>query len=323
MTRRRAFTLIELLVVIAIIGVLIALLLPAVQAAREAARRAQCTNNLKQIGLAIHNYHDVNNAFPMSSAPSGISGHARMLPYLEQKNVYDSINFDLAWSPDASGFDPNKTARGTTISTFLCPSDTVTVLPPGYAGTNYRMSNGSSLVRSYTPGDSSHVNATMPPPNGMFFQNFKIGLQDTTDGTSNTALFSEHVKGDFSDAIASERSDTFRPGTYPATPDEAVQQCRAIDWRDLTFQGNSEVGAPWIGEGHTRTGYYHVSGPNTRSCMFPPSRIATTANSEHPGGVNVLVGDGSVKFIKSTIHIQTWRAMGSRNLGEVIGGDQL
>jgi prepilin-type N-terminal cleavage/methylation domain-containing protein/prepilin-type processing-associated H-X9-DG protein len=318
--KRSGFTLIELLVVIAIIGVLIALLLPAVQAAREAARRAQCVNNLKQIGLALHNYHDTNKVFPLARF-ANFSAHSRFLPYMEHTVAFNAINFSGSWKADATGYDPNLTARTTPIATFLCPSDTTRLLPPTYAGNSYRACEGSMFLFGFSATDPTNVKYGMQPPNGLFFGNDVYGIQDATDGTSNTALFSEHIKGDFNQAVATDRADTFQPGTHPTTQDEAVRQCLTVNWTDLTKQGVSDVGAPWIYGYHSTTTYYHVSGPNTRSCMFPPSRISTTANSNHPGGVNVLLGDGSVKFIKNTIAIQTWRALGSRNLGEIISAD--
>ncbi len=320
--RRSGFTLIELLVVIAIIGVLIALLLPAVQAAREAARRSQCVNNLKQIGLAMHNYHDVNNVFPLARA-GNFSAHTRLLPFMEQRPLFDALNFSGSWNINASGYDPNATVRGATVSSFLCPSDAQNLLPPGYAGNNYRASEGSMFLFGYNPSDPTHVNYGLPAPNGIYFSNQVHGFSDATDGSSNTAAFSEHIKGDFNQGVATERADTFRPGTYPKTQDEAVELCRNFDWTNLSFQGVSDVGAPWIYGYHSTTTYYHVSGPNKRSCMFPPQRIATTANSNHPGGVNVLMSDGSVRFIKDGIAIQTWRAIGSRNLGEIVSGEAL
>lgn len=334
MKSRRGFTLIELLVVIAIIGVLIALLLPAVQAAREAARRSQCTNNLKQIGLAMHNYHDVHGVFPLSrtivlvnnviNINRAFSGHSQLLPFLEQRPIYDAINFNLTWNPDPNngGYDGNATVRRTAISVFLCPSDSQNAVPPNYAGNNYRANEGSMFLFGYGATDPNGVNNTMPPPNGMFFANQSHGVAAARDGTSNTAVFSEHIKGDFSQATATERADTFQPGIYPADPDDAIRICREMNWTDLTKQGYSDVGAPWLYGYHSTTQYYHVSGPNTRSCMFPPLRVMTTANSDHPGGVHVAFGDGSVKFVKDSINLQVWRSIGSRNLGEAVSADQ-
>jgi len=324
----RAFTLIELLVVIAIIAVLIALLLPAVQSAREAARRAQCTNNLKQIGLALHNYHDSNNSFPWCGlsivAPTATSTiqwspHTRFLPFIEQKNLFDSLNFSFVWS------DPqNSTVTATKVASFICPSDPRDTIPiAGWAGTSYRGSQGNSLVYGYGDSDPSKVNTMMQPPNGIFFSNMLVSIASVTDGTSNTAAFSEHCIGDFDNNVVTELGDTFWPQTYPATSDEAVTQCEAIDVKNLGFQRVSNVEGPWTQFYHSVSSYSHTGKPNARSCMFPPLRIMTNANSLHAGGVNLCLADGSVRFVKSTTNIAAWRALGSRNGGEVISADAL
>lgn len=296
---KRGFTLIELLVVIAIIAVLIALLLPAVQMAREAARRTQCRNNLKQIGLALHNYLDVYQVFPPSRS---FSTHSRILPHLEQGATFNSINFSV----NRTGVQ-NTTAMATIIEGFLCPSDPYTTVPPGWGGNNYRNCEGTHII--YSIGNA-------PPgmkPNGVFFNNEVRKISEIPDGTAQTAAFSEHVKGDYSNAIATEKSDTFQPGTHPLTLEEAMADCEGIDIRNLTYQGVSDVGAPWIDGYHSTTFYHHVAYPNHRSCMYPSGRIMTTANSFHPGGVNLLLCNGSVRFVTDTVDLTIWRGLGTRN----------
>src|SRR5262245_53741281 len=184
--RRSAFTLIELLVVIAIISILIGLLVPAVQKVREAAARLKCSNNLHQLAIAAHSYHDANGALPPGRDSHSLSTHAYLLPYVEQDNVFKTINFALDWDDPA-----NAVARAAEVPVFRCPSDPRTATPPGWAGTNYRACQGSGIL--WGMPSASGPNSTLPAPNGVFYVNSKTRLPGITDGTSNTAAFSEHI----------------------------------------------------------------------------------------------------------------------------------
>jgi prepilin-type N-terminal cleavage/methylation domain-containing protein/prepilin-type processing-associated H-X9-DG protein len=317
--KRTAFTLIELLVVIAIIAVLVGLLLPAVQKVREAANRMSCQNNLKQIGIALLNYHNSFNVFPPGRGfpdMMSLSSQTYFLPQMEQDNVMNSMNMMMG------PFDPsNAVSLAASIKIFLCPSDGANTVPAGWAATNYRCNEGTSIAYYYGMTDPMGTNAGILTPNGVFDANNCYRIADITDGTSNTALFSEHVIGDFSNSIATPDGDTFNPGTYPSNADDAIAQCNAIDITNLTYQGESNVGAPWVYGYHSTTSYWHSAPPGNRSCMFPPNRVMTTANSKHTGGVNLLLCDGSVHFTSNTISLATWRALGTRNGGEVLGSD--
>ena len=307
------FTLIELLVVIAIIGVLISLLLPAVQQAREAARRTQCINNLKQLGLAVHNYNDAFYCFPPAHISSNrASVFCMILPYIDQINALDSINFsrpieDLV-SPTT---DQNTTVRALIVGTFICPSDRRSPLPSRGGWTNYFANKGSQIAFFDHPS-----NLPLPKQDGTFINEESIRIRDITDGTAKTALFSERVIADGSNAIVSLLEDVFFPKTVPNTPDEAVSQCHAMDPNLLSNQAPVFMGAPWMHGQHT---YQHVSPPNDLSCgFFLVNRATMPPSSRHPGGVNVTMADGSVHFVTDRIEISIWRGAGSRNGGESI-----
>lgn len=152
------------------------------------------------------------------------------------------------------------------------------------------------------------------------YRNSKTKTSDITDGLSHTAAFAERNLGDGSNDVATEESDTFRPGTYPQNVDEALADCEAIDVEDLSKQGRSEVGAPWLRAYHSTTMYFHGATPNRRSCMYPPGLIMTTSSSRHTGGTNVLMCDGSTRFVSDEVSLATWRAIGTRNGGEITPG---
>jgi prepilin-type N-terminal cleavage/methylation domain-containing protein/prepilin-type processing-associated H-X9-DG protein len=315
--RRSGFTLIELLVVIAVISVLIALLLPAVQSAREAARRIQCTNNLKQIGLALHNYADANNVLPAAEMQflgmangSNYSALSQILPYLEQSSLFNSINFSL-YDVDPS----NSTAMVTSVNGFICPSDTYNPTPLYGAQTNYMADMGSGIVWQNT----APPNTTLPAPNGVFYGNSATRFADVIDGLSNTGFYSERIVGDATTGIVSPIADVFFDPGAPLTPDDALAQCQALNIYNPANQIPMIMGVPWIDGQHI---FLHVSTPDTRSCgFFIVNRAVMPPSSKHPGGVNFLAGDGSVKFIKDSINLQVWRALGTRNGGEVISAD--
>ncbi len=339
---RRGFTLIELLVVIAIIAVLIALLLPAVQAAREAARRAQCVNNLKQLGLAIQNYHDVNGALP----PTGMrvvstfstqnqSLKVRILGFMEQQPLFNSVNFSFGMSTGTAGSSPedpqgvNTTLQVVQVNTFNCPSDSnvpnFSYNMSSYAntlGNNPNFNNGMFDGPAYYIG----VNSIPICPSGTNTATMgPVSLSSINDGTSNTAIFSEVSKG--RNATAGLGPDiTFKLASSNSACSYANDQAISNACQASTTFGDGQRGMQWARYYEGRGGgYFHTTLPNGKSCVFsggegsPPNPIG--ASSYHPGGVNTAMLDGSVKFIKSTINYTTWHGLGSRAGGEIISSD--
>ena len=353
--RLRGFTLIELLVVIAIIAVLIALLLPAVQAAREAARRAQCVNNLKQLGLAIMNYESSNGVLPPTLAhydgdPATTAGKCglygikpRLLPFMEQQSLYNSINFGYSWN-SSNGY-VNKTVYSTAVNNFNCPSDAnlPNVSRGGViiAGTSYGNNIGTS--RTFTGGTLDG------PAYAVDFSGFGpvVGLSMIVDGTSNTAIFSEWVKGKGtgggSPPVASAgksavyvSSLTFHASGGAYTP--ALSGSMAATLQGINA-GCTNGGSPvwdrigyswmdgWVGGGG---GYSHLMAPNSINCVYS-NEVGNGApledhgligpSSNHPGGVNMGFLDGSVKFIKNSMNLGAFGAIGTRAGGEIVGAD--
>ncbi len=309
-TRSVAFTLIELLVVIAIIAILIGLLLPAVQKVREAAARSKCQNNLKQIGLAIHSYHDTNGKFPSGGlAPTGVPGGtqfsvlAQILPQMEQDNLYKLIDFSKPQSDPA-----NDVPRNTTVGGFRCPSDRDNPLPASGAATNY-MANTGSMPFFVIPNPALY--------NGAFYVNTNTRFADMTDGTSGTAFYSERLLADGSNAIVSPVEDVFFNPSDPADAPTAYNTCQGVDTSNLANQFPLFMGAPWMSHQHR---YQHISPPNGRSCgFFVVGKSTMPPSSRHTGGVNVLYGDGTVRFARNSIDLTAWRALGTRNGNEVAG----
>jgi len=349
-SRARAFTLIELLVVIAIIAVLIALLLPAVQAAREAARRAQCVNNLKQLGLAMHNYHSAENAFPtgnirgvgLSILPGagqcgtnifsdcqGTPWFCLMLPYLEQGTLANAYNYALGAEgplmPLPLGYFANSTVGATKMSTFQCPSDRemqFQITPSYYGGAlsgpilskgNYGASWGNLWWGQDTKDAASPMvdPATGQPPRFMksAFGFYTIGLNAFTDGSSNTIAAAEVLKGDRYDVRGMMWSTipggaSFMSRLAPNTPTDYYRTGLVGDGLNQVIFCVSEPGQ----------GLPCYDADNDKGAY-------AGARSRHSGGVNALMGDGSVRFVKNSVSMPTWLALNTIAGGEVISAD--
>ncbi len=342
---RWAFTLVELLVVIAIIGILIALLLPAVQAAREAARRSQCTNNLKQMGLGLANYESSTKVLPRILYPHDDLGglgvnqggwnattgmHAAILPYMEQSTVFAMIDWHYAWRDYTGGTppNPNRFPRVTTIKGLTCPSDSP------YGGTfngcvNYGFSMGSYAGWNW---------GSTPAGARMLQYDLETAFADIRDGTSNTIVTGEWIVGDGSGAVITRESDWARSVPQPA----AVAPCinNSALWTDgmLETFGNSADGliATWQGSNHGQYWMNPAAHKTWFNTLAPPNWKHVDGNiggggdsdgpgvwparSRHPGGANLGLVDGSVRFVSETINLQAYQSLGSRANGDTAPG---
>jgi prepilin-type N-terminal cleavage/methylation domain-containing protein/prepilin-type processing-associated H-X9-DG protein len=339
---RRGFTLIELLVVIAIIGVLVALLLPAVQAAREAGRRASCLNNLKQLGLAIHNYHGVYKRLPVGSESHAYPGNpshpynfyrwsllAHLTPFLEQSNAYNTIDLNTPlYPPGYQITQQNAIAASLVVPLFLCPSDKQQPVSKftdaGGASHDWGPTNYAGCTGTGVGGGQSF------DTDGTFFINSKTSFASLTDGTSNTLAMSESVLGEGPESAPTSAVATVDPRTmylFAGAGPLTDSGCAGAP----QINNSNRRGFSWV-NGEIRCGLYnHYYPPNHKlpDCMgySTTSDLATmytgygwrTARSWHAGGVNGLMADGSATFFANAIDLNTWRALATRAGGEAVG----
>lgn len=334
---RTAFTLIELLVVIAIIGILIALLLPAVQQAREAARRSSCQNNLKQLGLAMHNYHDAYNRFPPSNintsasgsvcgswqANPGVTGMVMLLPYFDQSNIYNRYDFAYgttrrAWTSPGGVDNINDELHKITIPILACPSDpnlivqftgSCTIVAGDWqtAGTQWGGINYVFCAGNPASFDFRAANAAgqfFHDHGGLFQQNGNKGIRDALDGTSNTLAAGEVLWVDHFNNVASGNGKGGKPHWAAGVTTQ------------ISFSTAGGINANWTA---FATAPGTCRGPNTTAGSACGGARHAALQSEHPGGAHVLMGDGAVRFLSENIDQALLNGLGTRAGREVVG----
>jgi prepilin-type N-terminal cleavage/methylation domain-containing protein/prepilin-type processing-associated H-X9-DG protein len=315
------FTLVELIVCLSVAALLLALLLPAVQRAREQMRLMDCQSRLKQIGLALHNYESTHRVYPFgvgadadgssatyTSADSRrFSAQVQLLPFLDQASLYQRIDFNIPpFAPDTTGepavvtgIGPNEPAAQVRVPVFLCPSDFDRLRRP-WGPINYRSCSGNTWAGRVG--------------NGMFGQNTAIRNADITDGLSNTAAFSERVRGDDDRQSIDLLSDVFSWSTI-WTEDSLRTWCSSVTLHEaaLATTQDSTSGMTWLEGNATWTRYNHVLNPGFPSCKngITWNGMVMTATSRHTAGVNVLFADGRVRFVSENADVESWRAAGS------------
>lgn len=357
--QRKGFTLVELLVVIAIIGILVGLLLPAVQAAREAARRMSCSNNMKQIGLSVHNYESTFKLTPKLATTgrttwgqdhswNGYSPHCAILPYMEQGPLYDRINFNNTNNNDADyphyvahpwngggakttpvagvagGFTMHQLGQAL-IPAFQCPSD------PPYANTQYKGNNNYG----FSAGSCMGWNGPGGERNGMFERFAYRGFNAAIDGLSNTIMAAEFVKGDATGSTFTRAGDFATIAVPSGTPFSNWSEAQLTAYGLATATGagqNSEAGNLWVSPGFYNTAINTLAPPNWQynsasadtgcmGCQGDHDGVFPS-RSRHTGGAMHAMGDGSVQFISSNIAVKTYQGLGSARGGETVSLEQ-